>query len=70
MDTFDLAVTQLANDGHYDLAKKLQDDMAALEADALRYRHLEELCRKGTYRGIISREEVDASMATTAAKGL
>lgn len=30
--------------------------------DAARYRFLEEQCRKGAYRGIISREAIDAAI--------
>jgi hypothetical protein len=34
-------------------------EIAALKDDAERYRFLEDQCRTGTYRGIISREAID-----------
>jgi hypothetical protein len=35
---------------------------ADAEKDAARYRFLEDQCRKGAYRGIISREAIDAAI--------
>ena len=47
-----------------DLKKEI-GELIEYKADAERYRHLEHLCRTGSYGGIISRKAIDESMKLT-----
>lgn len=50
------------NEYLWERISELNKELEGYRADALRYRWLEHQCRTGTYRGIISRKDIDKSM--------